>query len=107
MGSSGGKCCVGPKNFVNRCFMQISRCLSLACAMAMISSPLLLRADNEAQIRAREALEQKMQQMDTQSVTSTPPSTVPPPPPAPAPAKPKKAKSKPAPPAPPPTVSES
>lgn len=86
--------------------MQILRCLSLACATAMISSPLLLRADNEAQIRARAALEQKMDQMNTEPATATPPSTETNQPPAPAPAKPKKVKkAKPAPveqPAPPP-----
>lgn len=71
--------------------MQILRCLSLACATAIISSPLLLRADNEAQIRAQQALDQKMQELNSQSVTSTPPSTV---------AKPVKPKPKPAPPAP-------
>lgn len=85
--------------------MQILRCLSLACATAIVSSPLLLRADNEAQIRAREALEQKMDQMNTEPVTSTPPPAVTnTPPPAPAPKK-SKSKPKPAPvekPAPPP-----
>ncbi len=92
-----GKCCVAPENFVLRYSMQIARCLSLACATAMIFSPLLLRADNEAQIRAREALEKAMNQMSTEPVTSTPPATVTNLPPAPAPTKPK---PKPAPPAP-------
>ena len=63
--------------------MQISRCFSLACATAIVFSPILLRADNEAQIRAREALEQKMQQMNAEPATSAPPATVTQPPPAP------------------------
>lgn len=69
--------------------MQILRRLPLACAAAMILSPLLVRADdNEAQIRSRQALEQKMQEMQSESVTSTPPAAAT----QPEPAKPKKTK---------------
>lgn len=75
--------------------MQISRHLLLACAVTTCLTPNLLRAyDNEAQIRARQALEEKMKQLDTQPAqTSTPPAVVT----NAAPAKVKKAKAKPAP----------
>jgi hypothetical protein len=59
--------------------MQISRQLLLACAVAMCLTPALLRAyDNEAQIRARQALEDKMQQLDAQApqTNSAPPAAV-------------------------------
>src|SRR6185312_2022382 len=48
--------------------MQISRHLLLACAVATCYSPVFLRAyDNEAQTRARQALEEKMNQMEAQT----------------------------------------
>jgi hypothetical protein len=74
--------------------MQISRQLLLACAVAMCLTPALLRAyDNEAQIRARQALEEKMNQLETQGpqTNSSPPAVVTKPAPA---KKPKKAPAK-------------
>lgn len=73
--------------------MQISRHLLLACAIATCLTPTFLRAyDTEAQIRARQALEDKMKQIEAQApvTNSAPPAmimkpTAPPP-------KPKKAK---------------
>ncbi|HWD94461.1 MAG TPA: hypothetical protein VG938_19175 [Verrucomicrobiae bacterium] len=59
--------------------MQISRHLLLACAVATCLSPILLRAyDNAAQIRARQALEDKMKQLDVPAsqTTSAPPAVV-------------------------------
>jgi hypothetical protein len=59
--------------------MQISRHVLLACAIATCLTPTLLHAfDNEAQIRARQALEEKMNQMETQTspATSSPPAVV-------------------------------
>ncbi|HEY2084033.1 MAG TPA: hypothetical protein VGI88_14720 [Verrucomicrobiae bacterium] len=75
--------------------MQISRQLLLACAVAMCLTPALLRAyDNDAQIRARQALEEKMQQLDAQA----PQTNSAPPPAAKKPAPAKKPKKAPAPP---------
>ena len=70
--------------------MQISRHLLLACAVATCLTPVVsLRAyDNEAQIRARQALEDKLSQMDAQTNAPAPAAT-----PAPA----KKAKKSPPP----------
>ncbi|HEX4265496.1 MAG TPA: hypothetical protein VH597_14265 [Verrucomicrobiae bacterium] len=59
--------------------MQISRQLLLACAVATCLTPTWIRAyDNEAQIRARQALEDKMKQIEAQSspTTSSPPAVV-------------------------------
>src|SRR6185312_2601541 len=71
--------------------MQISRHLLLACAVATCYSPVFLRAyDNEAQTRARQALEEKMNQMEVQT-NATPSNAVTKPAPA------KKAKKSPPP----------
>jgi hypothetical protein len=71
--------------------MQISRHLLLAFAVGACLTPALVRAfDNEAQIRARQALEEKMRQLDAQSAAPTNP--------APAKPAPKSAPAKPAPP---------
>ncbi|HXT13155.1 MAG TPA: hypothetical protein VN873_16475 [Candidatus Angelobacter sp.] len=71
--------------------MQISRHLLLAFAVATYLMPSFVRAyDNEAQIRARQALEQKMNQMGAQTPqTSSPPAVVTKPAPTP---KPKRAR---------------
>lgn len=56
--------------------MQISRHLLLACAVAMYLTPAALRAyDNESQIRARQALEEKMNQLQTPAAQTNPPAT--------------------------------
>ena len=73
--------------------MQISRHLLLTCAVAACLTPTLVHAaDNEAQIRARQALEEKMKELNAQPPPAAVPTT-----PAPAPAAPK-APAKPAPP---------
>jgi hypothetical protein len=58
--------------------MQILRRLMLACVAATFLTPVLLHAyDNEEQIRARQALEDKMKELDAQHpTTSAPPSMV-------------------------------
>jgi len=58
--------------------MQILRRIMLACVAATFLTPVLLHAyDNESQLRARQALEDKMKELDTQqSVTSAPPPAV-------------------------------
>lgn len=49
----------------------------LACVAATFLTPVLLHAyDNDAQLRARQALEEKMKELDTQSTTSAPPAMV-------------------------------
>ncbi|MEY2465522.1 MAG: hypothetical protein QOD03_43 [Verrucomicrobiota bacterium] len=55
--------------------MPISRSVLLACVLAVSASPFLLHAqDNEAQIKARQALEEKMREMQIQNVpTENPP----------------------------------
>ena len=69
--------------------MQISRHLLLACAVATYLTPAALRAyDNESQIRARQALEEKMNQMNTPAAQTNSS--------APAPAQPAKKKAAPA-----------
>ena len=73
--------------------MQISRHLLMTCAVAAFLTPTLAHAaDNEAKIRARQALEDKMKQIDAQTppATSVPPAVATPQP-----------SPKPAPPAPP------
>jgi hypothetical protein len=87
--------CIAGIFSVIKVFMQISRRFLLACIAAIFLNPFLLRAaDTEAQIRARQALEEKMKQLDMQAATSAPPVVVvKPPPPV------KKAKTKPQPPA--------
>ncbi len=77
--------------FRNKGFMQMSRSLQLACAAAICFTPVLLRADNDAQMRAEQALEQKMKDLDTQAAMTN---SVPPPAPKP-PVKPKKVKAPP------------
>ena len=71
--------------------MQISRNLLLTCAVAACLTPILVHAaDNEAQIRARQALEEKMKEMPAPTAPTNP---------APAMSKPKAAtRQKPAPP---------
>ena len=65
------KCCVAPEIIVIKSFMQISRPLLLACAAAICFTPALLHAyDNEAQLRARQALEDKMKELDTQQAAT-------------------------------------
>lgn len=59
--------------------MQIARHLLLACAVATYLTPTLAHAyDNESQIRARQALEEKMNQLQTQApeTNSAPPTAV-------------------------------
>lgn len=59
--------------------MRISRHLLMTCAVATFLTPAFVHAfDNEAQIRARQALEEKMKQADTQTppATSAPPAVV-------------------------------
>ena len=59
--------------------MQISRQLLMACAVATFLTPTLVHAyDNEAQIRARQALEAQMKQTEAQTppATSAPPAVV-------------------------------
>jgi hypothetical protein len=71
--------------------MQISRHLLLTCAVAACLIPTLVHAaDNEAQIRARQALEEKMNQIGSQPPPSVPTN------PAPAMSRPKAAPVKPA-----------
>ena len=54
--------------------MQISRHLLLTCAVAACLTPTLVHAaDNEAQIRARQALEEKMNQMPAAAPTNPAP----------------------------------
>ena len=57
----------------------------LACAVAIFLTPVLLHAyDNESQLRARQALEEKMKELDAQQpTTSAPPAMVAQPQPAP------------------------
>jgi hypothetical protein len=70
--------------------MQIPRHLLLTCAVAACLIPTLVHAaDNEAQIRARQALEEKMKEMPAPAAPTNPP---------PAMSKPTAAKQKPAPP---------
>ncbi|MGN6552207.1 MAG: hypothetical protein ACTHLW_00520 [Verrucomicrobiota bacterium] len=53
--------------------MQISSRIVLACVITTMVSPTFLRAaDTEAQIKARQALEQKMQELQTRSGTQAP-----------------------------------
>jgi hypothetical protein len=57
--------------------MQISRHLLLTCAVAACLTPTLVHAaDNEAQIRARQALEEKMTQMPPATAPTNPPPMV-------------------------------
>jgi translation initiation factor IF-2 len=59
--------------------MQLSRHLLMTCAVATFLTPTLVHAyDNEAQIRARQALEEKMNQAGAQMppATSAPPAVV-------------------------------
>jgi len=59
--------------------MQIARHLLLACAVATYLTPTLAHAyDNESQIRARQALEEKMNQLQAQTpeTNSAPPTAV-------------------------------
>ncbi len=59
--------------------MQISRHLLITCAVAACLTPTFIHAyDNEAQIRARQALDEQMKQMATQAppATSAPPAAV-------------------------------
>jgi hypothetical protein len=79
-------CCNQAGFIVKKIFMQISRHLLLTCAVAACLTPTLVHAaDNEAQIRARQALEEKMNQMP--AATNPPPAV----------SKPKAAAAKPAP----------
>ncbi len=54
--------------------MQISKPVLIACAAAIIL-PLSGHADTEAQIKAREALRDKMKEMETQPVEAAQPAT--------------------------------
>ncbi len=57
--------------------MQISRHILLTCAVAACLTPTLVHAaDNEAQIRARQALEDKMNQMPAATAPTNPPPAV-------------------------------
>ena len=55
--------------------MQISKCL-LSVGVAICVTAVSLGADNEAQIRAREALEKKLNDLGSQSSTAPPPAGV-------------------------------
>jgi hypothetical protein len=70
------------------CVMQISKCLLVVCAAVCAIS--LRAADNEAQVKAREALEKKLSEIQGQAPQPAPPAPAPAPkkqtkPPAPAP----------------------
>src|SRR3954471_10438256 len=52
--------------------MQISKSFLIVCALATCVLPLSVRADTDAQIKAREALRQKMQELDTQPAETAP-----------------------------------
>src|SRR5215218_935075 len=70
--------------------MQISRRILVACVTATILSPIFLQAaETEAQMKARQALEEKMNELSTQPATSVSPR---PASPKPKPAQPKKKK---------------
>jgi hypothetical protein len=58
--------------------MQISRRILLACVATAILLPNLLHAETEAQKKARQALEQKMRELDSQPVGTPPPAARPP-----------------------------
>jgi hypothetical protein len=67
-------CCHQAGFIVKKIFMQISRHLLLTCAVAACLTPTLVHAaDNEAQIRARQALEEKMNQMPAVTAPTNPP----------------------------------
>ncbi len=51
--------------------MQISRCL-LAASVVVALLPIVLRADTEAQIKARQALEQKLNEIEVQPAKAAP-----------------------------------
>lgn len=53
--------------------MQMSKCLSLICASALLAGAVSIRAETEAQAKAREALRQKMQELDSQQPPASAP----------------------------------
>jgi hypothetical protein len=57
-------------------FMQISKCFPIVCAVTLaVSSTYVQAADSSAQIKAREALRQKMQELDAQQPATNQPAT--------------------------------
>jgi len=66
--------CVAAVFLVIKELMQISRSIRLACVTATVVLPLALSAqDNDAQTKLRQALEQKMSEMQGTPVAPTPP----------------------------------
>ena len=45
--------------------MKTSKCLTAICVVALLAGAIQLRAETEAQAKARQALEQKMRELDT------------------------------------------